>query len=332
MSFESDLIDRDTNTEHFAFQLGRCSVRTSDDGCSVIFNDGVHDFVLTDSSFRQLCNITGLPIPFAQRIGGELLKLNFNYLLKDFGSAMNAALRDKPSNSIRAFVDPQYPYVSSYAIYKRIIAEVRDAYETVFEGMNDDIVSVTIMPESFEDDFGGSTIKGGIRFIHSDSWNGESPIRFQSIVYREKGDSLMILDTVSRKFRVSKKSEGDILSQSTEFSREASKHIQKMIDGLRASLDEHVERPESVIRRICKEAGLPKKVQNILIDQLTDTNYLATIGGSEPQNMHDVIALFMFVGTHNANISFGNSEQLLSIAGDLAVDHHKRCDRCGHTV
>lgn len=336
-NFEEMLRTRDEETRHVNFVLGDCEIGADDQ--QVYFNAHIAEsgkqtkeesLHLTNESFRQLCNIINFPIPFANRIDPELLKLNMNYLLSHSGNAMYSALLGP--QGVRAFKDPTYPYIPSLDIYQGIVNQVNGAYETGFDGIDELRVQAVVMPLEFHDDFGGSTIQGGVRFSHVDSWLDDKPIKFESFLHRETGGTGMIVDRQTRKLRVAKKAPGDVLAQAKEFAKEAVKHVPDMMKGFKDSLEEPVERPETVVRRITKEKGIPKKVQNILIDQLSDTSFQATIGGREPKNMHDIIALFMFVGTHNADVSFGNSEQLLAAAGELASDHKHRCDLCGHQV
>jgi hypothetical protein len=48
--------------------------------------------------------------------------------------------------------------------------------------------------------------------------------------------------------------------------------------------------------------------------------------------MFDVINAFQFTGTHDSDLSHDNSELLLDIAGNLAINHHARCVDCGQIV
>lgn len=332
-SFMESLRDRDYKTDHFKFQLSESNAIVEGDKVSFDVMD-VGEFLLTEVSFRQLCELLGVPVPYARRIDDELLDKNLNYLLKHSGDATFALLGE--SDRVRSFKDPTFPYVSSYELYRTITDQIDvhgtgAGYTTKYTGMNDKMIQAIILPDSLVDEVGGSKVFGGVKFNHSDSWFGTTPISFEAFLYRELGETGMTVKITDRRFRVSGKTETEILKQGVEFAHAALALVPQMIDGYKETVKEKIDHPELVIRRICRENKVAKKVTESVVYWLSNPLFLETVDG-KVDTMFDVINAFQFTGTHDQQLSHENSEVLLDIAGNLAINHHTRCVDCGQVV
>jgi hypothetical protein len=325
--FMDSLRVRDDNTDHFKFQLSESDVIVEGDQVKFLTHDG--EFVLTETSFRQICEHVGIPTPYARRIDDELLQQNFNYLLQHSGDAQFALISE--DFRVRSFKDPTFPYVSSYDLYRTITDQIDSGYNVKYSGMNDHMIQAIILPNDLEDVVGGSKVAGGVKFNHADSWLGTVPISFDAFLHRELGDTGMTVKITDRRFRVSGKSEGEILKQGVEFAHTALALVPDMIEGYKKTVEEPVDHPELLIRRICREDKVPKKVTEKVVYWLNNPLFLETVDG-KVNTMFDVINAFQFTGTHDSDLSHDNSELLLDIAGNLAINHHARCVDCGQIV
>lgn len=328
VEFLSILKSRDETTTHTPFTVGDSAF--SGEGGEFVFGFGGNSYRLSDYSFRQLCGLVDIPVPFASKISTTLLAHNINSLLSERGVGTGAVLLDEENEAVRAFIDPRYPYVATHKILDKIIETIDGPYTIKYANINDVQVSAVILPDELQETIVDSKVFGGIKFAHSDSWN--IPTKFETFLFRELCSNGMTTGIDSRKFRVSGASEDQILRQVEEYTRLALDQIPKMIEGFQNSAEESVADVNKLIERFCVEYNLPSKVKERLIYWSTNPIFLETIPNNSVKTMYDFINLLTFVGSHDTTLSQEHRDLLLSIGGGTAISHDERCGQCGTLV
>jgi len=182
----------------------------------------------------------------------------------------------------------------------------------------------------FDTDIVDSPVKAGIRLLYSDSWRVYP--KFDAYLCRIQCFNSSICPIVERKFRVSKKSEEDILDQAESFLEDAIANIQPMIDGFKRLVDEKVDQWVAVIQKICAENRLPKKLADQIIALANNAQFLATVSCKEIKTMYDIVNLLTYYASHHPEVSDAHREHIFHIAGNIMVHNDHRCTSCGGRV
>jgi hypothetical protein len=255
--------------------------------------------------------------------------MTINYLMKNRGDAQNAVLVNKEKDTIRSFIDPQFAYVPAKRIYDVVETRLKDI-EVVNSVVSDECIEIVAFSPEFDTHIVDSPVRAGLRILFSDSWSVYP--RFDSYICRIQCLNSAITPIEKRKFRVSKKSETDILLQAQSFIDTAVKNIKPMIEGFEKLENEQVENWLSLVKKICQENKLPKKLQDMISLTANDPQFLATVSNKKIETMHDMVNLLTYVATHHPELTAVNRENLFSIAGHIMLHHDTRCDSCGGTL
>jgi hypothetical protein len=324
-SFEDKLRNRSENTTHLDFQLGDVAFKAGKYPAVTILGN---DYALTDGAFRQIAEEMSIPVPYARRIPDDLLAYTVNYFLKDNKNNHLAALTE--GDHLRSFMRVNTPYVSNTEMLDAIKDTVGEDYDLKYVKMTDTKTSFSILPAQYRESIDGSNLYGGIKVVYSDSWNVHPTI--DSYIWRELCANGMINELEKKKFRVTGSSHDDVLRQIRDFSRVAIEKIPELFDNFNSLLTEQVADYVKTIRMIVLEYKLPNKVLNRLLFWAVNADFLSTISGEKIKNMHDIVNLITYVGSHDSELTDDVRRRLLEIGGNLTLGHHERCGACGSSV
>lgn len=309
----------DTKHINFSFDdievTGRKSLRIGDEL-----------YGLSDSGLESFVEVLEIPKPYAKRCPDELFMDNVNFWLKDRRDTAFSALVE--NNVIRNFVKPEYPYIPFADVWSEVEAALGSDFEIANSTIGEDFVSVVALTPRHETEIVDSVVQGGMQFTYSDSWT-QFP-DFSTYLYRlicSNGMTHPVKENI--KFRVSGKSYTEIFGTMKTFVNKAVDNLGGMIHGLEALNDDSVTNIVAVIKRICDENGLPKKIREALIEAASTKAFLQTIPDEQITTMYDIINLVTYVGSHNRDISEDHRQHLLNIGGNAAVNHATRCSSCG---
>lgn len=322
MTFEEKLQSRSDKTEHLDFQLGDISFNAGKKPSIDIAGD---KFFLTDGSFRQIAEEMSIPVPYARRIPDDLLAYTVNYFIKSNRNNHIAALVE--DEHLRAFMRPNTPYVSNSEMFAAVVDAAGSDYELKYTKMSDTKTSFSILPSAYRESIDGSNLFGGIKVIFSDAWDSHPSI--DSYIWRELCANGMINELEKKKFRVTGSSHDDVIRQIRDFSAIAIEKLPDLFDSFNNLLTEQVDDYAKMIRRIVLEYKLPNKVMNRLLFWAVSPDFLATISGEKITNMHDIVNLITYVGSHDSELTDDIRQRLLQIGGNLTLNHHERCGSCG---
>lgn len=325
MSFEEKLRNRSDATTHLDFQLGDVAFKAGKNpGVTILGND----YALTDGAFRQIAEEMAIPVPYARRIPDDLLAYTVNYFLKGSSSNHLAALVE--GDRLRSFMRVNTPYVSNTEMFDAVKDTIGDDFDIKYAKMSDTRTSFSILPADYRESIDGSNLFGGIKIVYSDSWNVHPTI--DSYIWRELCANGMINEIEKKKFRVTGSSHDDVIRQIRDFSRTAIDKIPELFDNFNSLLTEQVADYVKTIRMIVLEYKLPNKVLNRLMFWAVSPDFLATISGEKIKNMHDIVNLITYVGSHDSELTDDIRRRLLEIGGNLTLSHHDRCGACGSSV
>lgn len=286
------------------------------------------EYLLPSHAFRGLCNALDIPVPYASRIPEDLVVTNVNYFLSHAGEASYAAVTTH--GDVRGFMRPEYPFIPAYKIFAEIEGVVGHPYDLKYVKDQSEVLSYVILPEEYMEPIDGSNVYGGLRVVYSETWNAAP--RFDAFIWRELCSNGMIEPIKSRKFRINGSSEPVILRQVREFAETSLEKLPGMIDSFKKLLEEQVADWRKVLDKICIEYKIPNKVKKRLIFFADQPEFLYTISGEEITNMHDLVNLLTFVGTHDLELTDDNREYLLEVAASITMAHDDRCGSCGSVV
>jgi hypothetical protein len=322
LSFEEKLRNRSENTQHLDFQVGDLSFNAGKRPSVSIAGE---DYFLTDGSFRQIAEEMKIPVPYARRIPDDLLSYTVNYFINNNRSNHIAALSE--DGHIRSFMKTNTPYVSNTEMFDAVLEATGSDYDLRYAKMSDTITSFSILPSNYRESVDGSNLFGGVKVVFSDAWDRHPSI--DSYIWRELCSNGMINELESRKFRVAGSSHDDVLRQIRDFSVIAIEKLPELFDNFNKLLEEEVKDYVKIIRQIVLEYKLPNKVQTRLLFWAVNPDFLATISNDKIENMHDIVNLVTYVGSHDGELSQEIRERLLQIGGNLTLNHHDRCNSCG---
>ena len=325
MSFEENLRLRSNNTTHLDFQLGDVAFKPGKNPSVTILGE---DYNLTDGAFRQIAEEMGIPVPYARRIPDDLLAYTVNYFLKGNKNNHLAALAE--GDRLRSFRGVNTPYVSNIEMFEAVKDTVGNDFDLKYVKMGDTRTSFSILPANYRESIDGSNLYGGIKIVYSDSWNVHPTI--DSYIWRELCSNGMINELEKKKFRVTNSSHDDVVRQIRDFSKIAIDKIPDLFESFSSLLTEQVPDYSKTIRMIALEYKLSNKTLNRLLFWAVSPDFLATISDEKIKNMHDIVNLITYVGSHDSELTDDIRQRLLEIGGNLTLSHHERCGTCGSSV
>jgi hypothetical protein len=136
----------------------------------------------------------------------------------------------------------------------------------------------------------------------------------------------------SRKFRIKNSSADEVLTQVRDFARLSLEQLPVLFEQYNALLGEAVTDYVRIVARMCIENKLASKVKDRILFWATQDDFLATISDQKIKNMHDIVNLFTFVGSHDLELTDAVREQLLQIGGSVTMNHAERCGSCGTSI
>lgn len=322
----STLESRKANSKYESFKLDEAKFVSADDDS---FLEIGHDqWQLTDSSFGQLCNVVEVPKLYAKRCDSEFLATTMNHWLTAASGINYGALVEE--DKIRSFIDPKYTYVPTLDVVNTVLGAAGNTFRVENGHVQDDVTELVIMTDELTQEVLGSEVRGGIRVVYSDSWNVFP--KFDTYLYRLICSNGMMAPLSHTKFRVSGKSSKEILTNIDKYASNSLERLNDMLDGFVHLQEQKIDKTNTTIKRICNENKLPKKVSRILIDWSEKPEFLATIRNSRISDMHDLVNLFTYVGSHNFALTDEVRERLMTIGGHAALYNTTRCTSCGGVV
>lgn len=326
--FKKVLSERDDNTESVILDFDKVKASAFNSGVSLVTGD--RELILSQTSFDRMSEILDIPVPFAHRIPDDLLVHNFNYMMGARSHNRVRALVNE-EGVVRSFVEGELPYVKSEQLFDAIASAVDGEFDLKYARVGQDDISFSILPHNLQhESLLEDNIFGGIKAVFSESWS-RSP-SFNALLWREICSNGMTSTIKSKKFRIAKKSEEEIIHQATHFAGLAMEQIPDMIEGYVHLAAERVTQPRKTVTSLCKQFGVPKKILNILLAEMDNPIFLATIPDQLVQNMSDIINLLTWVGTHNVDIPEAWRSALQDMAGAISLDHRDYCGSCGNVV
>lgn len=324
LELKDTLTHRNEVTDHIAFQFGNATFSGHDDTLKI---DG-RQMPMTSSAFRQLSEVLNVPVSYAQRIPDDLLEHTVNYFLTNRSDNYYAALVE--DDVIRSFIPTTTPYVSGIEFFSALEDAFHGDYDLKYVKVKDSEMSFSILPHEYKNALDGSNLFGGLNVKFSDSWNIYPSI--DTYIWRELCSNGMIETLKSRKFRIKDSSSAEVLSQVQEFARLSLEALPSLFDQYQALLGETVTNYVRMVNKLCSEYRLSSKVRDRLLFWAEQDAFLDTISEREIKNMHDVVNLFTFVGSHDLELTDDIRELLLSIGGNITMSHSDRCDSCGTSL
>jgi hypothetical protein len=325
LSFENMLSSRSDNTQHLSFQLGDVSFSA---GKNPSVNIDGKDYGLTDGSFRQIAEQMSIPVPYARRIPDDLLSHTVNYFLKANKKNHLSALVER--DHLRSFMSVNTPYVSNAEMFASVLDAVGDDYDLKYTKMSDTRTSFSILPAQYRESIDGSNLFGGVKIVYSDAWDVHPSI--DSYIWRELCANGMINEIENKKFRVTNSSHDDVIRQIRDFSMLAVDKLPELFDSFNRLLTEAVADYAKVLQRVVLEYKLPNKVLTRFLFWAVNPDFLDTISNQTIANMHDIVNLITYTGSHDGELSDDLRRRLLEIGGNLTLNHHDRCGSCGSSV
>lgn len=322
-TFGEMLKERDENTLHYHFPFSKFKML---DINNVEINGTTHG--ITSSGRDSLLDVLDIPKPYAKKCPDDFLLHTINFWADQRKDTYWSMLAEK--NNIRAFMKPEYPYISTYEVWNEVTNALGADFSVQNKIVKDDVVEVVALTDKFDTKIVDSVVQGGMKFIFSDSWSVFPS--FDTYLYRLVCSNGMTSPVRGNKLRVSGKSKTEIMSVAKDFIEKSVLQIPDMIDGLQALVDDEVTNVASTIRRICLENRLPNKLYVTLMEWAERQEFLATIPHNRIQTMHDIINLLTYVASHNRDISDDHREHLFNIGGSAALHHTTRCGSCGSSV
>lgn len=324
----SDIMDQlaelDQNTMRKHFKVG--DLRYTSGAKHGVVSHGDDRYELNESSFKQLCELFGLPHLYASRCPNDLREYTINYWLKAQGDSQHSALIT--NGDVRSFMNPTYSYVPTIEVFTKMFDVIGDNYTIANSHLDEEAFEVVLFDNRHDRTVVNSPVHAGLRMLFSDSWSVFP--KFDAYLCRIECLNAAFAPLSSKKFRVAGHSRQEVLDQAEEFATESVARIPDMIDGFAALVDQPVDHPLQVIRKICAENRLPKKIVDLLLETILDPVYRSTLPGGEVESMHDIVNLFTFVATHkSAHLPEIHREHLFEISGSIMLYNQTRCVSCG---
>jgi hypothetical protein len=323
---KNHLKNRSDNTDHIAFQFGECDFIAESKNDRLVVQG--NDYPLTSNAFRQLSEILSVPVPYATRIPNDLLDHTMNYMLDGRKDNYYAALVE--DNVVRSFMPTTNPYVSGLEFFEAIESVFEGDYDIKYVKANDVKTSYSILPHEYKNAIDGSNLFGGLNVQFSDSWDIFPSL--DTYIWRELCSNGMIDTLKSRKFRIKNSSADEVLTQVRDFARLSLEQLPVLFEQYNALLGEAVTDYVRIVARMCIENKLASKVKDRILFWATQDDFLATISDQKIKNMHDIVNLFTFVGSHDLELTDAVREQLLQIGGSVTMNHAERCGSCGTSI
>lgn len=321
--FGTTLLEKAEKTHHYTFPFAKFQML---DKHNVEVSGKAHG--ITDSGIDSLLEVLDIPKPYAKKCPDDFLVQTINFWVgqrKDIHWSMLAE-----DNDIRAFMKPEYPYISTYEVWKEVTAALGSDFEVRNKVVRDDVVEVVALTDKFDTKVVDSIVQGGMKFIFSDSWSVFPS--FDTYLYRLVCSNGMTSPVKGNKLRVSGKSRGEIISVAKDFISKSVLQIPAMIEGLQSLADHEVSNVAATLKKICLENRLPNKIYIMLMEWSQKQDFLATIPDGNITTMHDIINLITYVASHNRDITEDHREHLFNIGGSAALHQTTRCVSCGSTV
>jgi hypothetical protein len=313
-------------TERKFFHFGAVNFQNDSDK-KILSGPELSDVQVSPEAFETLCGLLDIPFVYAKRCPSDLQETMVNYWLKKRSDTMQSVLLTE--NKIRAFMSPNYPYVSMLKIVDGITDLLPEDFLLGNYNLNGKFLEAQIFSPEYNQHVVDSEVRGGMKMVFSDSWT-VAP-RFDTYLYRVLCLNGMVSPLEARKFRISGKGEDEILEQVREFVKISLEHIPNMYHGFLALEQEQVHNFISLLRKICKENKLPKKIADLLIETADSPEFKSTIR-NRINSMYDIVNLLTYVGTHNHVISEQHREHLMEIAGNITLKGDTRCTSCGSSI
>lgn len=311
-------------TEHFRFNFDDISVW----GKNRIRVRG-NDYSVSKNGLDSLLEVLDIPKPYANRCPEDFLVNTMNFWIKQKEDNPYALLAE--NNVIRNFIKPEYPYIPIAQVWGEIENSLGNSFEIANSYIGEDSVTAVALTPTYEKKVVDSVVQGGVQFTYSDSWS-EFP-SFDTYLHRLVCSNGMTAPVRERmKFRISGKSYTEIFGTMKVFLNKAVDNISGMIEGLELLNNDEVTNVRAVIKKICEENGLPKKIYSALLEAASAKEFLQTIPDERITTMHDVINLVTYVGSHNNDLTSDHRSNLLTIGGNSALYHAERCSSCGSAV
>jgi hypothetical protein len=323
--FKSALSLKNENTEQLFFKLGDVDFQGSGDRIAIGKD---HQLGMTTNAFNHLAGIAGIPTSYASKITDDLLAYNMNYLLGGRKDGHYAALVE--GDVVRSFMPTTSPYVPAEDIFNTIEDVFDGDYDLKYVKIGEDITSFSILPHEYRNAIDGSNLFGGLKVRVSDSWS-VSPT-FDTYIWRELCSNGMIESLKNKRFRIQDASPAEVLDKVAEFARASLSQIPELFDSYNALLAEPVIDYANVISRICSDHKISSKVRDRILFWAVQDDFLITVSDRRIKNMHDVVNLFTYVGSHDSTLSDDIRHLLMQIGGAVTMDHHDRCSSCGGSV
>jgi len=320
---------RSEKTEHVAFQFGDAKffAPTPDHQADGLILGG-ENLPMTSGAFRQLSEVLNVPVPYAQRIPDDLLDHTMNYMLDSRKENYYAALVE--DNVIRSFMPTTNPYVSGLEFFEAIEDAFDGDYDLKYVKINDVQMSFSVLPNQFKNAIDGSNLFGGLNVKFSDSWNVFPSL--DTYIWRELCSNGMIDTLKSRRFRIKNSSSKEVLNQVSEFARLSLGALDDLFDQYQALLEEPVVDYVRMVSRLCLEHKIASKVKERILFWAEQDVFLDTISDRKITNMHDIVNLFTFVGSHDLELTDDVRDMLLAIGGSITMSHNDRCGSCGTSI
>jgi hypothetical protein len=323
------LTKKAANTEHISFKFSDIAFEANKLNSK---NDAITiagtEMPLTTNAFGQLVDILGVPNAFASRIPSELLNHNINYLFNSRKDNYYSALIE--NNIVRSFMDTTTPYVPSIDIFSAIEEAFDSDYSLKYVKAKDAKTSFSILPQSYKHSIDDSNLFGGLKVEYSDSWSIAPS--FDTYIWREICSNGMIDTLKSKKFRIKGSSADEVVDQVKTFAKLSLDRLDDLFEQYQNLLEERVTDYARVIARLCSDHRLSSKVKDRILFWAIQDTFLATISNGKIENMHDIVNLFTFVGSHDLELSEEVRRVLMEIGGTVTLNHSERCGSCGTTI
>lgn len=320
-----ELINKKSDdTKHSRFSFGDVAILEKS---KVRVEDNEYD--VSENGLESLLEVLDIPKPYARRCPEDFLVDTMNFWIKQKEDNPYALLAE--NNVIRNFVKPEYPYIPIAQVWGEIENSLGNSFEIANSHIGEDFVTAVALTPNYEKNVVDSIVQGGVQFTYADSWS-EFP-SFETYLHRlicTNGMTAPVREHM--KFRISGKSYSEIFGTMKVFLNKAVDNIGGMIEGLEMLNNDEVTNIKAVIKKICEENGLPKKIYAALLEAASAREFLQTIPDERITTMHDVINLVTYVGSHNSELNSDHRANLLTIGGNSALYHAERCSSCGSAV
>lgn len=321
--FGTLLLEKAENTQHSTFPFAKLQML---DKGHLEVNGKVHG--VSSGGIDSLLDVLDIPKPYAKKCPEDFLVQTMNFWIGQRKDSYWSLLAE--GDNVRAFMKPEYPYISTYEVWKEVTDALGSDFEVRNKVVRDDVVEVVALSDKYDTTVVDSIVQGGMKFVFSDSWSVFPS--FDTYLYRLVCSNGMTSPVRGNKLRVSGKSKAEIISVAKDFISKSVLQIPAMIEGLQSLADHEISNVPATLRKICLENRLPNKIYIMLMEWSQKQDFLATIPDGSITTMHDIINLITYVASHNRDITEDHREHLFNIGGSAALHQTTRCISCGSTV